>query len=265
MLTRRGPAVEETRTAGEGHGVAKLAERSDASVDVNEVDALADEFAAIDAMLERTARLLDGNDVAPGKPVVPAGEKPALIYDLDWNEDERLAEWQDVVAASKTLPAVLRAAILMEAWISIEVLQHAAWLGPLLVAALLRQEGFGPHLLASLHTGAKAIPRERRRARTQDERVLAFVDAIHEAALAGLREHDRLILAKSQLERRLTKRRTSSRLPRLIELVLSRPIISTGIIEQELRVTKQGALNLIAELKLREVTGRGRFRAWGVI
>lgn len=31
-----------------------------------------------------------------------------------------------------------------------------------------------------------------------------------------------------------------------------------------LQVTQQGALKLISELNLREITGRGRFRAWGV-
>jgi HTH DNA binding domain len=37
------------------------------------------------------------------------------------------------------------------------------------------------------------------------------------------------------------------------------------MIEKELKVTMQGALNLVAELSLREMTGRGRFRAWGVV
>ncbi len=74
---------------------------------------------------------------------MPAPEEPAslpdrqpqngLVYDLDWDEDARLAEWQDVLADTRELPAVLRAAILLEAWSDIEVLQHAAWLGPLLV------------------------------------------------------------------------------------------------------------------------------------
>ncbi|WP_352726020.1 helix-turn-helix domain-containing protein [Mesorhizobium sp. M0276] len=32
-----------------------------------------------------------------------------------------------------------------------------------------------------------------------------------------------------------------------------------------LKVTKQGALNLVGELGLREMTGRGRFRAWGIV
>ncbi|WP_292232046.1 DUF1612 domain-containing protein [Mesorhizobium sp.] len=91
---------------------------------------------------------------------------------------------------------MLRAAILLEAWSDIEVLQHAAWLGPLLVAALLRQNGLATNHLASLHLGAKNIPRERRRERSRSDRLLAFVDAIQEAALAGLKEHDRLTMAR---------------------------------------------------------------------
>ena len=94
---------------------------------------------------------------------------------------------------------------------------------------------------------------------------MAFVEAIHESALAGLKEHDRLVLAKSQMERRLRERRASSKLPDLVELVLSRPLVSTGLIQETLKVSKQGALNLVGELGLREMTGRGRFRAWGIM
>ncbi|WP_342634103.1 helix-turn-helix domain-containing protein [Mesorhizobium tamadayense] len=45
---------------------------------------------------------------------------------------------------------------------------------------------------------------------------------------------------------------------------MSRPLVSTGMIQDRLKVTKQGALNLVGELGLREMTGRGRFRAWGL-
>ncbi|MER9585877.1 helix-turn-helix domain-containing protein, partial [Mesorhizobium sp. M0276] len=105
----------------------------------------------------------------------------------------------------------------------------------------------------------------RRRARNRGDRLLALLDAIHDAAVAGLKEHDRLVLAKSQMERRLRERRASSKLPDLVELVLSRPLVSTGMIQERLKVTKQGALNLVGELGLREMTGRGRFRAWGIV
>ncbi|MEI9425724.1 helix-turn-helix domain-containing protein [Mesorhizobium sp. Cs1299R1N1] len=73
------------------------------------------------------------------------------------------------------------------------------------------------------------------------------------------------MLAKIQMERRLRQRRVSSKLPRLVELVLSRPVVFTGMIQETLKVSKQGALNLVSELDLREMTGGGRFRAWGVL
>ncbi|RJT23818.1 DUF1612 domain-containing protein [Mesorhizobium waimense] len=262
-LTGRGgamPAAGQKNREGQGAGTSLV--EADVRDDAED-DLLAEEFAEIDAVLARSSKILSGADVPARTP--RSDERPDLIYDLDWNEEERLAEWQAVLAETRELPAVLRAAILLEAWSDIEVLQHAAWLGPQLVAALLRQEGLAGNHLACLHLGAKNIPRERRRARNRSDRMLASLDAIHEAALVGLKEHDRLVMAKSQMERRLKQRRTSSKLADLVEFVLSRPIVSTGMIQEVLKVSKQGALNLIGELGLREMTGRGRFRAWGVI
>ncbi len=75
----------------------------------------------------------------------------------------------------------------------------------------------------------------------------------------GFREHDRLLLARQMLERRLTGRRASSNLPGLIELVLARPLVSAGMIAAELDITPRAALRLVEELNLREMTGRGGF------
>ncbi|MER9063964.1 RHE_PE00001 family protein [Mesorhizobium sp. M0698] len=269
-LTGRGgvtPASGPKSREGQGV-VAASAVEADGRDDAED-DRLAEEFAEIDAVLARSSKILSGADVPARKEETSRRDRPepqdGLIYDLDWNEEERLAEWQAVLAETKELPVVLRSAILLDAWTDIEVLQHAAWLGPLLVAALLRQEGLAANHLASLHLGAKNIPRERRRARNRSDRLLACLDAIHDAALVGLKEHDRLVLAKSQMERKLRDRRASSKLSDVVELVLSRPLVSAGMIQERLKVTKQGALNLVGELGLREMTGRGRFRAWGIV
>lgn len=262
-LTGRGgvtPASGQKSREGEGAGSSTV--ETDGRDDAED-DLLAEEFAEIDAVLARSSKILSGADL-PARAQC-SDDRPDLIYDLDWDENARLAEWRDVLAQTRELPVVLRAAILLEAWTDIEVLQHAAWLGPLLVAALLRQEGLAANHLASLHLGAKSIPRERRRARNRSDRLSAFVDAIHDAALAGLKEHDRLAMAKSQMERRLKQRRANSKLPDLVELAMSRPLVSAGMIQERLKVTKQGALNLVGELGLREMTGRGRFRAWGIV
>jgi hypothetical protein len=37
------------------------------------------------------------------------------------------------------------------------------------------------------------------------------------------------------------------------------------MIADEFEVTPRAAQNLVAELGLREMTGRGRYRAWGVL
>ncbi|TJW47037.1 MAG: DUF1612 domain-containing protein, partial [Mesorhizobium sp.] len=145
-------------------------------------------------------------------------------------------------------------------WQDVEPLQHQHWLGTLLVAALLRQTGkVGSHLFC-LHAGLRIVPRDRRKSPVRTTRLLAALDAFAEAAAAGLKEHDRLVMGKGQMERRLRKRRKNSSLPALIELVLARPVLSA-----ELKISQRAALDLVAELGIREVTGRGRYRAWGIM
>jgi hypothetical protein len=98
-------------------------------------------------------------------------------------------------------------------------------LGRLLAGAVLRAAGLttAAHL-AVVNLGLKSIAVERRRHRTRDIRLLAIVNGMIATAEVGLREHDRLALARQMMERRLVGRRSSSHLPGLIELVVSRPL-----------------------------------------
>ena len=223
----------------------------------------ANEFADIDAILRRTGDVLQRGLI--GEPPKPARGRNPLVYEEGRDGEARLSEWLALLRGTSELPPVLRSVLALDAWREIDVLQRAPWLGRLLAAGLLRETGVTMAHLVSINLGLKAVPREKRQAKDHATRILALVQAIEEAALTGLREHDRLILAREQMRRRLKGKRTNSKLPQLIEFVLSRPLVSSTMIEKELKVTMQGALNLVGELNLREMTGRGRFRAWGVI
>ncbi|WP_046117475.1 RHE_PE00001 family protein [Ensifer aridi] len=230
---------------------------------------LASEFAELDAAIARSERLLDIHVSAVASVTQTAKPEPegqlGLLFDEEWDEAARLDAWRAVLPLADQLPAPLGAAILFDAWERIEPLRRQHWLGSLLVGVYLRFRGKVVSHVLAFNMGLKTIRHERRRSKDRLTRLDAFLEAMSMTAGVGMKELDRLSLAKTQMEMRIRDRRSNSNLPGLIDLVLSRPIVSTALISRQLGVTPRGALNLVRELGLREMTGRGRYRGWGVL
>ena len=222
-------------------------------------DPLAAQFAGLDVSTERAKRLM--SDLA----VRPAESRDPLVYDLDWNETARLASWRQAVEDTEHLPPLLGAAIALLAWEEIEPLQHKDWLGRLLVGSLLRVRSRTPSHLLCANMGLRAIARERRRAQDPTTKLVALLDGFAEAAKLGMKEHDRWLLARrlarseiggSTLE--LQPARAGGprhRAPHPIR----RPD-STGA-----QSDAAGRAGSRGRTEFREMTGRGRYRAWGII
>ncbi len=245
--------TEEATRAGQG------ADGGDAPESRAADDPLAGDLAALDRALEKSSEIL--GRVAP----LARGPRDPLIYDPDWAEGDRLEAWRRAAAASQAEPPLLAAAILWDSWERDPPLERQAWLGALLVAATLRARRKTRSHLACVNSALRLAPREKRRSRDRTTRLAAFLKAIAAGAEAGMAEHDRWLLARRRLEGRLKGRRSSSRLPALVEYILARPVASASMIAAELHVTPRAAQDMVGVLGLREMTGRGRYRAWGIL
>lgn len=257
------------RGSGETGGSDVMAARApiaEAEPQESAEDAFSLELAAIDAVLARTDKLLEATGGRAPEVKAAADSDPlGLVHDDEWDETERLREWRAVIHEADGLPPALGAAVLYDAWERLEPLRRQHWLGGLLTASYLRLRGKVTSHLLCLNVGLKSIRFERRRAPDRLTRLTAFLEAMAEAAEAGLKELDRLTLAKTQMERRLKDRRSNSSLPAAIDFVLSRPVVSAGMVARHVGITPRGALNVVADLGIREMTGRGRYRGWGVL
>jgi Protein of unknown function (DUF1612)/HTH DNA binding domain len=210
---------------------------------------------------------LRGRRTGSDHPVTSPRERSDLVYDRDWDEEERLAEWRDVVKATDKLPALVAAAIAFDAWCRIAPLQHAGWIGSLLASALLQTRGKTRHHLAALNIGMRAAPYRRAHVQDLGTRIAGFLDGLTAAADRGQKDLDRLTLAREILGVQLKGRRSTSRLPALVDLLLSKPLVSVPLAAKALKVSPQAVEGMIEALgaSARELTGRGRYRAWGII
>jgi hypothetical protein len=217
-------------------------------------------FAEIDALLERTSTILAGETPLPK-------HRSPLVYDPELDEAEHEDAWLDVVKRTAPWPAVAAAAVAWDAWLKLNLYPRQPWLGLILAAALLRARGLTGHLLplAAGFKQSKFRPQGREGAL---EKLEGFCTVVEEAVRLGHKDLDRLILARELMGRVTDQCRSNSKLPQLVELFLSRPLVTVPLAAKLLKVTPKAVDVMLLQLGgalPRELTGRRRYRAWGIV
>ena len=138
-----------------------------------------------------------------------------LIYDPDGEEGEKLEAWRRAATEVQSDSPLLAAALLWDAWETEPAARTAGLARP--------AAGFGDAAGAAENAGASGVcefcaalrpARDNAARRTGRARLAAFLEAIVAGAEAGMKDHDRWLLARKQLEGKLKGRRSSSKLAR---------------------------------------------------
>ena len=226
----------------------------------NDADPWAAHFAEIDALLERTSKVLAG-ETALRK------NRSHLVYDPHQDEAESEDVWLDLVKRTSHWPAVAAAAVAWQAWLDLNLYTRQPWLGLTVAASILRARGLTNHLLplAAGFKQSKFRPQGREGA---TEKLDGFCSVIEEALSIANKDLDRLILARELMNRVAARTRSNSKLPELVNLFLSRPLVTVPLGAKLLKVTPKAVDLMLAQLGgalPRELTGRTRYRAWGIV
>ncbi|WGF91125.1 helix-turn-helix domain-containing protein [Marinivivus vitaminiproducens] len=220
----------------------------------------------IDTLLERRPPKLEEDGAGEGED--GAEDDEALIEATAMEAGTHYGRWLEVAGeALRRYPALIAAALAWDAWRALRPLGRGTWLGRLLIGSLLRLRRKTRRHLLTFNLGLQRMHYRPLATHPLERRLAGALDAMAAASERGLALLERLEQAQERLALVLQGRRSTSHLPDVIDLILSRPLVSAPMLVKELRISRQAATQLIDEVRphLRELTGRGRYRAWGVV
>lgn len=220
------------------------------------------DLAAMDALLARTGRMLDAIE----RPLPETA--PLRLRDPDYGASARLHAWLGALKVAENAPAVLATAIAVDAWLMLEPAERCGEVGFALAATVLRQREVAAHHLPALGLGYQKSRFRWSPHQGREIRLAGMIKAIHNSARLADSDLKRLMLAREVMGRRCEGRRGTSKLPMLVDLFLASPLVTVQMTTKKLKVTPQAVEAMLKELGPslpREITGRKRYRAWGVI
>lgn len=201
----------------------------------------------------------------PGEPM--SEDRRDLARQAPGSDHCPLAAWRAVLARTHSLPPVLAAAIVWDAWLILEPDPSGAWRAPLLAALVLKARQKTQTLLLPIDTGRRFAKYRRHPAHGLRDRMAGFLEWMETAAIRAGKDLDSLLLAEALLRPVLARQRRHSRLSDLVTLLLSRPLISAPMAARALHVSQQAVLRMLPKLgaTARELSGRRRYRVWAIL
>ncbi|MGL4438998.1 MAG: DUF1612 domain-containing protein, partial [Bosea sp. (in: a-proteobacteria)] len=246
----------------DGDGLEPLDDEEDEPLAHDNSRTASGDLAGIDALLARTGRLLGAFE----RPLPETA--PLRLRDPDYGASARLMAWRGALRAAEAVPAVLASAIAVDAWLILEPAERGGEVGLVLAATVLRQRGVAAHHLPALGLGLRKGHFRWSPHQAQQVRLVGLIEAIHNSARLADGDLKRLTLAREVMARRCEGRRGNSRLKKLVDLFMASPLVTVQMATEKLKVTPQAVEVMLKELGPslpRELTGRKRYRAWGIV
>lgn len=179
---------------------------------------------------------------------------------------ERLWHWQDVLEQTAPMHPLIAAAIAWDAWLAIAPEQHGAWRAPLIAAVILKARGLTRNFLAPIDLGRRNHAFRRHEHQTELVRLEGFLHWVAAGLAHAQKQHVRLASIEAQLRRAVDKRQKNSRLPALIDLLVSSPAVSVPMAARKIGISTQAVRVMLNDLSgiPRLLTERKRYSVWAV-
>ena len=223
--------------------------------DKTAIDDFERELEDIDAILERTNKILENPETLEIKP----NRLKQLLKPK--NQDEIWEKWQEVIKSTQHEPPILRSAILLDAWINLDPIPNKPWLGFEYANAALRVD-LSLDYLPSITTGLRQIPLSARKNHNRLKRLKAYIDAYALSSEQAIRNAHKIKVHYERLQERTENIRAGSKTKAFIDYAIATPVVTTTNAAAALNISPAGVLKILKTLRLREITGRSRYRAW---
>lgn len=222
------------------------------------MDDFSKQLSDIDALLERTNKILENPKTLEIKPSRLKQLLKPQNSDLQWKE------WQNAIDATAHEPPILRSALLLDAWGSLDPIPNKPWLGYEYANASMRID-LKLSFLPAITVGLRQIPRDVRKSNTKLKRLKAYINSYTLSGEAAIRDCQKIATRYKTIQSNIKNIRAGSKINAFIDYAIANPIIMTSTAAKDLKISQAGVLKMLKQLRLREITGRSRYRAWTII